>query len=186
MWHALTCCGRMWDAALMAPISYLREALRPTPPVLLCVLSDIYVTAGIPVLRTLVREGHSRSNWENESLGQVLANFGGLTHGVDPWRTLGPDQEPENPPRSTERSGLKWQRRCHLHFSTQRCSEGAGFAYLFSGAIPILARTIAAVKHAPPPGAVCDTAGQPRRPATRVTPEAMQWVAIHTLPHQGG
>lgn len=60
----------------MAPISYLREALRPTPPVLLCVLSDTYVTAGIPVLRILVREGHSRSSSENESLGQVLAEVG--------------------------------------------------------------------------------------------------------------
>ncbi len=168
----------------MTSISYLREALRSTPPVLLCVLSDTYVTAGTPELRTLTREGHPvrvTDRWARYSPTPAVSHTASTLG--EPWdltNSLG------NPPRSTERSGFKWQGRCHLHFLTQCCSEGAGFACLFSGAILILARTIAAVKHAPPPGADNDTAGQPGRPATRVTPEAMQWMAIHTLPHQGG
>lgn len=60
----------------MASVSYLREARHPISPVLLCILSDTYVIAGIPKYWTLVREGStycaSGMVSENELRDQVL------------------------------------------------------------------------------------------------------------------
>lgn len=124
----------LWEGRkpLMASVSNLREARHPISPMLLRVLSDMCVIAGIPKYYwALVREGHtyctSRMVSENELRNQALSTTTASHTASTLARTLGLDEQPGSPytaHRADGRGGAIFTSRSNV----ARCPEGAAFA----------------------------------------------------------